>query len=123
MYFVHAPWWGSQQIYVVGLTLRLRNGVVTKVTFIKDVWELNSNWKLLLHSQEAKAMLKNVGPFDRILRVIGSLIVGALILTGYISGTWSVVWGVAAAIILLTGFVGVCPIYLMLRIRTLALKK
>ena len=27
---------------------------------------------------------------------------------------------VAAAVVLLTGFVGVCPIYLMLRIRTLA---
>jgi len=68
-------------------------------------------------------MLRNVGSADRILRILGALVVGTLVLTGYISGTWAIVWGVAAAVVLLTGFVGVCPIYLMLGIRTLSLKK
>ena len=54
----------------------------------------------------------NSGKMDRVLRVIvGAVIIGA----GVYFNSW---WGAVGAVPLLTGLVGYCPAYSMLKIST-----
>lgn len=57
-------------------------------------------------------MTQNMGFFDRITRVLAALFVGILFVTGQISGLTAWILGAIAAIFLLTGAVGTCPLYL-----------
>jgi len=59
-------------------------------------------------------MKKNVGQIDRIIRVALAVLVGILYFTGVISGTWAIILGILAAILLVTGLVGTCPLYMLL---------
>lgn len=65
----------------------------------------------------------NEGTADRAIRVI----VGVVLLALYFMGTAVGVWGwlalAAGAIMLLTGAVGVCPIYSVLGVSTCPVKK
>lgn len=63
-------------------------------------------------------MKKNMGTVDRVLRVLIAVVVGVLYLTGQITGTAAIILGIVAAIFLLTGFVGFCPLYAPFRIST-----
>ena len=63
-------------------------------------------------------MKKNMGNLDRIIRVVIAVTVGALFMTNIISGTLGIILLVAAGVFLLTSFVGLCPIYSMLRLST-----
>lgn len=63
-------------------------------------------------------MKKNMGTVDRVLRVLVAVVVGALYLAGQITGTAAIILGIVAAIFLLTGFVGFCPLYAPFRIST-----
>ena len=63
-------------------------------------------------------MTKNMGSTDRIIRILAAVAVVVLYLTHLISGTWAVVLGVIAAVLVLTSFVGVCPAYLPFKIST-----
>lgn len=56
-------------------------------------------------------MAKNMGSLDRTLRIIVALVLGFLLFTGQLAGTWAVVAGVVAAIFLITSLVGFCPLY------------
>jgi len=51
-------------------------------------------------------MMKNRGIADRIIRTIIALILGILIITGNISGTWDIILGAFAIILLLTSAIG-----------------
>ena len=51
-------------------------------------------------------MMRNEASWDRILRVVGGLVVLSLIFLG--PKTW---WGLIGAVPLLTGLVGYCPLY------------
>jgi hypothetical protein len=64
-------------------------------------------------------MTKNVGVPDRGFRTIVALILGILIVTGVISGTWAIILGIVAVVLLLTAFMAFCPIYLPFKISTL----
>lgn len=57
-------------------------------------------------------MIKNMGSFDRTLRIVAALVVAGLYFTGRISGTLAIVLMVFAVVFLLTSFVGTCPAYL-----------
>lgn len=59
-------------------------------------------------------MKKNVGQIDRIIRVALAVLVGILYFTGVISGTWAIILGILAVILLVTGLVGTCPLYMLL---------
>ena len=59
-------------------------------------------------------MKKNVGQIDRILRVALAILVGILYFTGVISGTWAIILGILAVVLLVTGLVGTCPLYMLL---------
>jgi len=63
-------------------------------------------------------MTRNVGPEDRIVRIVVALGLGALIYFKVIDGTAAIVTGVVAAYLLLTGVFVRCPIYKMADIDT-----
>ena len=56
-------------------------------------------------------MMKNMGGFDRIFRVLLAVAVAVLYFTGVISGTWAIVLGILAIVFLLTSLIGFCPLY------------
>lgn len=58
-------------------------------------------------------MTRNEGTVDRVLRVIVGLVLIALALTGVFSP-----WGWVGVVPLVTGLVGVCPVYSIFGIRT-----
>ena len=64
-------------------------------------------------------MTKNMGSTDRGIRIAVAVVVLALFLTKVISGPVAVILGIVAAVFLITGFVGVCPAYIPLKISTL----
>jgi len=63
-------------------------------------------------------MNKNVGSADRVIRILAAVVVAVLLLTGAISGTLGLVLGIVGAVLLVTAFVSVCPLYMLLGIST-----
>ena len=63
-------------------------------------------------------MKPNMGTVDRAIRVVIALGLGALYLTGTISGTVAIVALVVAVVFLGTSAVGSCPAYLPLGLST-----
>lgn len=63
-----------------------------------------------------KTMKKNMGSFDRTLRVIIAIALAILILLGEIKGFVAVILGIVAIIFVLTGLIGFCPIYYLFKI-------
>ncbi len=55
---------------------------------------------------------------DRLIRIVAGIALGALALTGTIGGAIATVALVAAAIALVTGVVGFCPLYAVFRVGT-----
>ncbi|MXQ08840.1 DUF2892 domain-containing protein [Alphaproteobacteria bacterium GH1-50] len=58
-------------------------------------------------------MTKNEGTFDRALRVIAGLILLSLVFVGP-----QTMWGLIGIVPLVTGLVGICPLYSVLGIST-----
>ena len=63
-------------------------------------------------------MKKNMGTIDRVVRILGAIAVLVLYLTHTIAGPVAIVLGVIAAVLVLTSFVGVCPLYIPLKLST-----
>jgi hypothetical protein len=61
---------------------------------------------------ETETMNKNVGGFDRLLRILIGLIVVAW---GVYAQNW---WGAVGAVPLLTGLIGWCPLYFPFGLKT-----
>jgi hypothetical protein len=59
----------------------------------------------------------NESVFDRVIRLVLGLALVALIFT-VLTGIWQIVAGVVAAILVLTGIVGFCPLYGLFGINT-----
>lgn len=57
--------------------------------------------------------MKNVGPVDRLIRVV----LGVAILGYFALGTWSA-WAFLGLLLVATGLVGYCPLYSLLHITT-----
>ena len=62
--------------------------------------------------------MKNEASWDRIARVVGGVVLIGLGIGGVIPSPWGWVAAAAGAVFLVTGIVGVCPIYALLRVRT-----
>lgn len=60
----------------------------------------------------------NEGTIDRVIRIVLGVGLGALALAGAVSAPWLYVVWVVAAIALVTGIVGFCPLYALFRIST-----
>lgn len=61
---------------------------------------------------------RNVGSLDRIIRVIAGVAIGIALIAGLVSGPFTVALGVVAAILVVTGASGFCPLYALLRVST-----
>ena len=67
--------------------------------------------------------MKNMGNFDRVLRVLAAIVVGVLYFTQVISGTVAIVLLVVAFVFILTSLVSFCPLYYPFGINTCKTKK
>ncbi len=63
-------------------------------------------------------MKSNESGLDRVIRVVLGVILIALNLGGVVTGSWGIVLLVVGAIFIVTGLIGFCPLYTLLRIRT-----
>lgn len=63
-------------------------------------------------------MKGNMGLVDRVIRIALAVLVAVLYFTNQLSGTAAIILGILAVVFLLTGVVGVCPLYLPLGIST-----
>jgi hypothetical protein len=63
-------------------------------------------------------MKANESGVDRIIRVVFGIVLLALSFGGVMSGGWGIVGLVLGAVALLTGIVGFCPLYALLKFRT-----
>jgi hypothetical protein len=59
-----------------------------------------------------------MGMVDRVLRLALAVVVAILYFAGAISGTVAIILGIIAVIFLVTGLVGVCPLYMLFGIST-----
>ena len=63
-------------------------------------------------------MKVNMGEWDRVIRTTIAAVLLMLLYAGVFSSTLNIIFGVVAAIFLLTSVVGVCPLYSLLGIQT-----
>jgi len=68
-------------------------------------------------------MKKNMGRWDRTLRLAAAAVFAVLLIAGVVKGTLAIVLAILAAIFVITTFVGFCPIYGPLGISTKEAKK
>ena len=74
-------------------------------------WRRTWFWVSLDFSTET--LMRNVGQTDRLFRIV----IGIGILAYFILGTWSA-WAFLGVLLLVTGLIGYCPLYSLLRINT-----
>lgn len=70
-----------------------------------------------------REMLRNVGGWDRGLRLVVAGVLVALVARNIATGPWAVVAGVFAAVMVFTALFAVCPLYMPFGIRTCAMPK
>jgi hypothetical protein len=60
----------------------------------------------------------NEAGWDRILRVLAGILLLALGFGGVVAGALGLVFKVIGSLLLVTGLVGYCPVYALLKVRT-----
>lgn len=63
-------------------------------------------------------MKLNMGSWDRVLRLIITLLVVILLIAGVLKGTLAVILGIIAIIFFVTSVIGICPLYAMFGMST-----
>lgn len=63
-------------------------------------------------------MKKNMGSFDRTLRILIAIVLAILMLLGQIKGIAAIILGIVAVVFVITGAIGFCPIYPLFKINT-----
>ena len=63
-------------------------------------------------------MKTNESNLDRVIRVIVGIALLVLFFTNIISGTMGIVLAVIGGVLIITGAIGFCPLYAILKIRT-----
>jgi Na+(H+)/acetate symporter ActP len=63
-------------------------------------------------------MKQNMGPLDRVLRISIALVIAVLYFTDHMNGTAAIILGLLAVIFVVTSFIGVCPLYIPLKLST-----
>lgn len=61
---------------------------------------------------------RNEGNIERIIRIALGLVVLALAFTSLITGVWTWVAAIVGAMLLITGVVGICPLYTVISLVT-----
>ncbi len=65
----------------------------------------------------------NESPLDRIVRVVAGIVLIALLALGAVAAPWLYLAGIVGAVLLVTGIVGFCPLYAILRFSTLPARR
>jgi len=88
--------------------------------FVTDINYTDGNTLFIesLNTMNGEIIMKNVGGFDRPLRVIVGLILISLVFVGP-----QTVWGWAGLVPLITGAFGFCPLYKILGINSCPINK
>lgn len=63
-------------------------------------------------------MTKNMGNWDRLLRLGVAIVIAALYFMGMISGTLAIILGIVAAAFIVTSLIGWCPLYRIVGVST-----
>ena len=63
-------------------------------------------------------MKTNESNIDRMIRVVAGIILLGLGLFGVVTGTLGLVFKILGSLALLTGLIGFCPVYALLKFRT-----
>ena len=63
-------------------------------------------------------MKLNMGSWDRILRLLITLVVVILLIAGMLKGTLAVILGIIAVIFFITSVTGFCPLYVIFGLST-----
>ena len=63
-------------------------------------------------------MTRNVGPEDRVVRIVVGLGLAVLVYLGYLEGMAAIVAGLVAAYLVVTGLLVRCPIYQLVGLDT-----
>lgn len=63
-------------------------------------------------------MKTNESGLDRIIRVVLGIALIVLGFAGYVTGTLGLIFKIVGPIALLTGLIGFCPLYALLKIKT-----
>ena len=56
-------------------------------------------------------MKKNLGVVDKVIRISAAVVIAVLYFAGSISGTLAILLLIVAGILIITSFVGFCPLY------------
>jgi len=68
-------------------------------------------------------MKKNVGTFDKAIRILLALVVIALYFAHVLTGVLAIVLLILSGILILTSLIGFCPLYLPFGIKTIQKSK
>ena len=68
-------------------------------------------------------MKRNMGPGDRIFRILLAALLAYLYFGGIVTGTWGLVLMVLGGVFVLTSLIGFCPLYAPFGITTCPAKK
>ncbi|HEX6848635.1 MAG TPA: DUF2892 domain-containing protein [Chitinophagaceae bacterium] len=68
-------------------------------------------------------MKKNIGPGDRIIRILLAALFAYLYFGGIVTGTWGLVLVVLGGVFVLTSLIGFCPLYAPFGINTCPARK
>ncbi len=63
-------------------------------------------------------MKKNMGLFDKVIRILIAVVIIVLYFTGVISGLLAIILLIFAGVFILTSLLGFCPLYLPFGINT-----
>lgn len=68
-------------------------------------------------------MKKNTGTTDRVIRLVMAAVIALLYVTDVLSGTWALILGLFALILLLSAWMRGCPLYIPFGMNTFKKKK
>jgi len=68
-------------------------------------------------------MKKNIGKFDRAIRIIAAVIIAVLYSTGMVPGNFGMILLIIGGLLLFTSIIHFCPLYSLLGIHTCSVKK
>jgi hypothetical protein len=63
-------------------------------------------------------MKQNMGPLDRVIRVVAAVLIAILYFTNLITGTVAIILGILALIFFLTSTIAFCPLYVPFKLST-----
>jgi len=68
-------------------------------------------------------MKKNIGSTDRVLRLLGAMVIAILYGTAQITGTVAIVLGIIGVLLLVTSLMAYCPVYPLFGFSTRKMEK